>query len=147
MVTEEIAREYVVIPRGRYLKVYRQDRQGGISWDTLQEIKQQVWGPESIAVEFYPSENGTMNVANVRHLWRIDRIPWLFDLKASMKDVLTTEEQTASRIMELERQVESLKAERSRLYQRPPLRKRVVDYVVIDTDDFWNTDFEMTADL
>ncbi|MEI9693262.1 DUF7694 domain-containing protein [Atlantibacter hermannii] len=41
----------------------------GISWDTLQEIKNAVGYADRDAVEIFPAERDVVNVANMRHLW------------------------------------------------------------------------------
>lgn len=41
----------------------------GVSWDELQEIKNQCGYADFDAVEVYPRENDVVNVANMRHLW------------------------------------------------------------------------------
>ena len=38
----------------RHLKVHRTDGKDGITWDDLQKIKDEYFGPEVAAVEFYP---------------------------------------------------------------------------------------------
>lgn len=42
---------------------------GQISWETLQNIKSDVWGKNSRAVEVYPAETNVVNRVNARHLW------------------------------------------------------------------------------
>lgn len=44
---------------------------GSITWDQLQEIKNQVWGPEVAALEAYPPQSKVVNNAPLRHLWRL----------------------------------------------------------------------------
>jgi len=41
----------------------------GISWDTLQWIKQQIGYGDFDAVEVFPKNNDIVDVANIRHLW------------------------------------------------------------------------------
>lgn len=41
----------------------------GITWDELQEIKNQVGYAHKMAVELFPEAAGVVNVANMRHLW------------------------------------------------------------------------------
>ena len=40
-----------------------------ISWEELQDVKQQAGYGESQAVEIYPADSDVVNVANMRHLW------------------------------------------------------------------------------
>lgn len=44
---------------------------GGISWDTLQRVKNAIWGPEARAIEVYPAQSAVVNTLNERHLWRL----------------------------------------------------------------------------
>jgi hypothetical protein len=41
----------------------------GISWDELQEIKNQCGYADREAIEIYPRAQDVVNVANIRHLW------------------------------------------------------------------------------
>lgn len=41
----------------------------GISWDELQDIKRDLGYGDRFAVEAYPEDKHTINVANMRHLW------------------------------------------------------------------------------
>lgn len=43
--------------------------QDGISWDDLQRIKSEAGYGERDAVEVFPADADTVNVANMRHLW------------------------------------------------------------------------------
>jgi hypothetical protein len=42
-----------------------------ISWDVLNTIKESIY-PDSTMVEFYPTKEEVVNLANVRHLWEIE---------------------------------------------------------------------------
>lgn len=55
----------------RYTGEYRE----GISWDTLQQIKNETMGEDCWAVECYPPQRYVQNVANMRHLWILDNEP------------------------------------------------------------------------
>ena len=44
----------------------------GINWDELQEVKRQAGYAEALAVEVYPPDHDTVNVANMRHLWILE---------------------------------------------------------------------------
>lgn len=63
----------VLAPWGwtRHLKVRRRDEQEGISWDTLQLIKDEMLGPDTLAVELYPPAHRVVNEVNMRHLWEV----------------------------------------------------------------------------
>jgi hypothetical protein len=41
----------------------------GISWDELQDIKNQIGYADRMAIEIYPASDRVINVANMRHLW------------------------------------------------------------------------------
>jgi len=47
----------------------------GITWDELQEIKDQCGYQDKWLVEYYPPKNRIVNVANIRHLWIMDNEP------------------------------------------------------------------------
>jgi hypothetical protein len=55
----------------RHLRVWRNDGRGGIPWDDLQAIKDEMLGGETMAVEVYPPEGLLVNEANMRHLWEV----------------------------------------------------------------------------
>lgn len=55
----------------KYTGEYRE----GISWDALQQIKNETMGEDTWAVECYPPERYVQNVANMRHLWILDTEP------------------------------------------------------------------------
>lgn len=56
-----------------HLKVKRRDGRDGISWDILQQIKNDILGKDVLAVEIYPPEDEVVNEINMRHLWAV---PW-----------------------------------------------------------------------
>lgn len=47
----------------------------GISWDDLQRLKSECGRKDKWAVEIYPAETNTVNVANLRHLWFLPSKP------------------------------------------------------------------------
>ncbi|MGO8746204.1 MAG: hypothetical protein ACLQNE_09460 [Thermoguttaceae bacterium] len=49
----------------------RTDGGEGITWDELQQIKDEYLGPDVSAVEFYPPADGVVNELNMRHLWEV----------------------------------------------------------------------------
>ena len=57
---------------GNHLRVWRLDRQSGISWDELQAVKNEAYGEDETCVEIYPKENQVVNDVNMRHLWLVD---------------------------------------------------------------------------
>ena len=44
---------------------------GTITWDQLQAVKNEVWGPDVRAIEVYPVQGDVVNAGNMRHLWRL----------------------------------------------------------------------------
>ena len=57
-----------------HLKVKRRDGKDGISWDTLQQIKNDVLGGDICAVEIYPPENEVVNEVNMKNLVNCDAV-------------------------------------------------------------------------
>lgn len=60
---------YPSLGTGTHIKVWRGDKQSGISWDELQAVKNEAIGEEYTAIEVFPSEHRVINEVNVRHLW------------------------------------------------------------------------------
>ena len=56
------------------------EHDGGITWDTLQAIKDQVFGPEAVAIEVYPPDSRVVNSIPMRHLWKLGPDDWWPDL-------------------------------------------------------------------
>jgi len=52
-----------------HLSIKRRDRQTIHDWRDLQEIKNQILGPECEAIEIYPAESRLVDMANQYHLW------------------------------------------------------------------------------
>ena len=44
---------------------------GDVSWETLQDIKNNVWGENTVAVEIFPKGDMVVNSGNWRHLWKL----------------------------------------------------------------------------
>ena len=63
----------VVAPWGwcRHMKIQRIDGQAGITWDAMQQLKDEYLGPDVLAVELYPPAQCVVNDVNMRHLWEI----------------------------------------------------------------------------
>ncbi|UWS78504.1 hypothetical protein N1037_14645 [Phaeobacter sp. G2] len=57
------------------------EHDGSISWDKLQEIKNQVWGSETAAIEVYPPQSRVVNNKTIRHLWRLGEHDFCPDLR------------------------------------------------------------------
>lgn len=55
-----------------HLKVWRDDDRDGITWDELQAVKDEVFGPDAWCVEHYPAADDVVNEVNMRHLWIVD---------------------------------------------------------------------------
>lgn len=56
------------------------EHEGEINWETLQEIKNYVWGEDACAIEVYPPTNRVVNNLPMRHLWRLGPYDWWPDL-------------------------------------------------------------------
>jgi hypothetical protein len=52
-----------------WLYVKRKDGAAITSWDDLQRVKNEIAGPERLAVECYPPQSHVVNKENARHLW------------------------------------------------------------------------------
>lgn len=52
-----------------WLSIKRQDRESIHDWRELQQIKNELVGPEHEAVELYPAESRCVDAANQYHLW------------------------------------------------------------------------------
>ncbi len=52
-----------------WLMVRREDGAEIRSWDELQRVKNEIAGPERLAVECYPPQSEVINMENARHLW------------------------------------------------------------------------------
>ncbi len=54
----------------------------GITWDELNAIKTEVGFGNFDAVEIYPKQKDVVNVANMRHLWILDKpLPFIWRKK------------------------------------------------------------------
>ena len=51
------------------LDIERKDKQNGITWDELQQIKNDCGFADCDAIEFYPSQKDVINTGNLRHLY------------------------------------------------------------------------------
>ena len=62
----------------RHLKVKRRNGGEGIGWDVLQTIKNELLGPDALAIEFYPPAHDVVDDTNMRHLWEVpaDLLPF-----------------------------------------------------------------------
>lgn len=72
-----------------HLSIKRIDRKPIHDWRDLQDIKNQLAGPEAAAVELYPAESRIVDTANQYHLWVIKSttyLPFGFFPPGPMKD-------------------------------------------------------------
>lgn len=53
---------------------------GAITWDQLQDIKNEVWGQDARAIECYPAQSNVVNSIECRHLWRLGPMDFAPDL-------------------------------------------------------------------
>jgi len=84
--------------RIRYLSIKRNDKEPIHDWRELQEIKNQICGEESEAIEIYPAESRLMDTANHYHLWVFPkgiRVPVGFNVRSVIDEELTGENNTA----------------------------------------------------
>jgi hypothetical protein len=61
------------------LAIKRADKKPIHSWSVLQRIKNEIMGPERIAIEVYPKESELVDTANIYHLWvmwELVEFPW-----------------------------------------------------------------------
>lgn len=56
------------------------EHDGGITWDELQDIKNDVFGKEACAIEVYPPQSRLVNNCPMRHLWLLGPNDWWPDL-------------------------------------------------------------------
>lgn len=56
------------------------EHDGKITWDELQALKDQYFGPETPAIEVYPPNSLVVNSLPMRHLWRLGPTDWWPDL-------------------------------------------------------------------
>jgi hypothetical protein len=61
-----------------HLSIKRIDRETIHDWRDLQEIKNQLVGPECEAIELYPAESRRVDSANQYHLWASSDPTWRF---------------------------------------------------------------------
>lgn len=47
------------------------EHDGSITWDELQELKNEYFGPDVVAIEVYPPHSNVVNSLPMRHLWRL----------------------------------------------------------------------------
>lgn len=57
--------------RTRRLTVERRSGRGGIPWDVLWRVKNDVLGPDVWAVEVHPPEHALVYEYEMRHLWEV----------------------------------------------------------------------------
>ena len=67
----------------QHLRVWRHDGRGGIPWDDLQAIKNEMLGEDVMAIELYPPQSAVVDEANIRHLWVVPEgcIPFGLDCR------------------------------------------------------------------
>lgn len=56
-------------PQMKQLSIRRIDRKVIHDWRDLQQVKNDIFGPETEAVELYPSDDRVVDTANSYHLW------------------------------------------------------------------------------
>jgi len=57
---------------GKHIVIQRRDGQPIVAeWDVLQQIKNEMVGEETFAIELFPASSNLVNETNRRHLWVI----------------------------------------------------------------------------
>lgn len=78
------------LPEGAvHLSIKRIDRAAIHDWRHLQQIKNELCGPEREAVEIYPAESRLVDTANQYHLWVLPpdmRVPFGFEKRLVLGD-------------------------------------------------------------
>lgn len=72
-----------------HLSLKRHDRAAVHDWRHLQAIKNEIAGPERVAVEIYPPESGLVDTSNQYHLWVFPpgtELPFGFDERLVFSD-------------------------------------------------------------
>ncbi|OEI85078.1 hypothetical protein BA060_00270 [Brucella sp. B13-0095] len=62
------------------------EHDGSITWDELQALKNEHFGPDAAAIEVYPPDSDVVNSLPMRHLWKLDAGDYWPDL-TGMKPV------------------------------------------------------------
>ena len=73
---DEATAEYPALKRlsiSRSLLAENGHWQDQLTWDELQVIKREIGFGEWYAIEAYPRDSDLVNVANIRHLWLLDK--------------------------------------------------------------------------
>lgn len=70
-----------------HLSIKRIDKKPIHDWRDLQEIKNQIMGPEFEAIELYPAESRRVDSANQYHLWAVRDPSWRFPVGFSTRFV------------------------------------------------------------
>ena len=82
----------------RYLSIKRHDKEAVKDWRDFQDIKNQLCGEDSEAVELFPSETRLVDTANQYHLWVFPKgyiLPFGMIARAVIEDELDGEGETA----------------------------------------------------
>ncbi len=83
-----------------WLSIHRKDRKAVRDWRHMQAIKNEVAGPDRVAVEVYPAESDLVDTSNEYHLWvlpaSIGRLPFGFDAGLLMDEAEVKRENTAA---------------------------------------------------
>jgi hypothetical protein len=82
----------------RYLSIKRHDKEAVKDWRDFQDIKNQLCGEDSEAVELFPSESRLVDTANQYHLWVFPKgyiLPFGMIARAVIEDELNGKGETA----------------------------------------------------
>lgn len=65
-------KEYKAQLLGNHLRIWRLDgKPSRLSWDTLQQIKNDIAGEDVTAIEVFPPTDRVIYETNMRHLWLV----------------------------------------------------------------------------
>ena len=65
--------EHVTITRKSDDRFFTSDGSGSFTWSEKQQIKNELFGENRVAVEVYPPQDRLVDVADVYHLWVFDK--------------------------------------------------------------------------
>ena len=80
------------------LAIKRFDKQPIHRWSDFQRIKNEIAGPERIALEVYPAESELTDTANIYHLWVLyegDKLPFTLSAPHTSDEPGVTQENAA----------------------------------------------------
>ncbi len=67
----QLYRQSTAVGDARLMMIRRNDEQPGVSWAMKQRIKNELLGPEVVAIEVFPAESELVDDAHMYHLWTL----------------------------------------------------------------------------